>query len=58
MTAYILATIWLLSNLVALQIAKQRNVKTGLALGAMGALLGPLAIPIALCSNPAPTGRK
>lgn len=52
MTAYIPALIWTLSAVVCLYIAKRRHVKPTTAWAMVVAILGPVAIPLALLARP------
>lgn len=53
MTTYLFAAIWLVSNVVCIAIAKQRNVKVSTLSTMLLSLLGPLAIPLVLAAKPA-----
>ncbi len=46
MAAYLIVATWLVSNIVCLYLVKRRNVEPGVVLRIVGALLGPLAIPL------------
>jgi hypothetical protein len=52
MTAYIPALIWTLSAVVCLYIAKRRHVRPTPVWAMVVAILGPLAIPLALLARP------
>ena len=51
MTAYLPASIWLLSALVCLGIAKRRHVKPTAIKAMLVALLGPIGIPLVLVAE-------
>jgi hypothetical protein len=52
MTAYMPASIWLLSSALCLIIAKRRHVKQTALKSMLAAVLGPLAIAWALVAKP------
>ena len=49
---YIIAFIWLVSNVICLYIARKRGVSPGLSARFLAVFLGPLAIPLALSLKP------
>ena len=53
MTTYLFSSIWLISNVVCVAIARHRHVKVSTLSTMMLSLLGPLAIPLVLAAKPA-----
>jgi hypothetical protein len=53
MTTYLFASIWIVSNVVCMAIARHRNVKVTTLSTMMLSLLGPLAVPLVLAAKPA-----
>ena len=47
MGAPILSIIWIASNFLCVYILRKRNLKVGVLLRILGAILGPFAIPMA-----------
>ena len=52
MTTYLFASIWLISGVVCLAIARRRNVRTSTGSTMLLSLLGPFAIPLVLAARP------
>lgn len=50
--SYALVSIWFLSNLLCIYLAKQRGLQPGVIARVVGAFLGPLAIPLIYLSKP------
>lgn len=52
MTTYLFASIWLISNVLCLAIAKHRHVRTSTRSTLLLSLLGPFAIALVLAAKP------
>ena len=54
MTTYLFPAIWLVSHVVCNVLARRRGIRPGTPATMLYSLLGPLAIPLVLATQPTP----